>query len=322
MRPIIRNIAYKHTLNLSSTLFRTRPSLRTTHLLSLGKCHTSTTSKIIGEDALRQARAKQWYEHLHTKFHTINGYTSPTFKILLADIARRAGHTVSEGDGAANPRWDRTDDNPILKLEAELSTEVAKSAGNSVNDDDGVIETGWDGFENHSVLSGEAGYGKRVVEEDNSNDNERDVESEDREATDDESITEIRLDQYLEALVEDGVTVTKWDWFENNPVLKGEADDGKGVVKEEINNNERDMEGADGKAMDDEDVTENRLDQYLEALEEEVIDLLEQVRMLKRGETEIGSTTRSTKRSLGGSCGTPIPKSCVLNRLKNLLMTG
>lgn len=255
MRPIIRNIAYKHTLNLSSTLFRTRPSLRTTHLLSLGKCHTSTTSKIIGEDALRQARAKQWYEHLHTKFHTINGYTSPTFKILLADIARRAGHTVSEGDGAANPRWDRTDDNPILKLEAELSTEVAKSAGNSVNDDDGVIETGWDGFENHSVLSGEAGYGKRVVEEDNSDDNERDVESEDREATDDESITE------------------------------------------------------------------NRLDQYLEALEEEVIDLLEQVRMLKRGE-EVVSTGRTTARSLGGSCGTPIPKSCVLTRVKNLLTTG
>ena len=254
MRPIIRNIAYKHTLNLSSTLFRTRPSLRTTHLLSLGKCHTSTTSKIIGEDALRQARAKQWYEHLHTKFHTINGYTSPTFKILLADIARRAGHKVSEGDGVANPRWDWTEDNPILKGEAEPSTEVAKSAGNSVNDDDGVIETGW-------------------------------------------------------------------DWFENNPVLKREAGDGQGVVEDNITDNNWDMEREDGKATDDEYVTENRLDQYLEALEEEVIDLLEQVRMLKRGETEIRSTTRSTKRSLGGSCGTPIPKSCVLKRLKNLLTT-
>ena len=97
MQPTIRNIACKHTFNLSSTLPRTKLSLRTTHLRSLGKHHTSTTSRIDGEDVLRQARAKQWYEHLHTKFHTINGYTSPTFKILLADIARRAGHTVDEG---------------------------------------------------------------------------------------------------------------------------------------------------------------------------------------------------------------------------------
>ena len=104
--------------------------------------------------------------------------------------------------------------------------------------------------------------------------------------------------------------------------MKREAGYSKRVVEEEeINNNERDMEGADGKATDDEYVTENRLDQYLEALEEELKALLEQVRMLKRGETEIGSTTRSTKRSLGGSCGTPIPKSCVLKRLKNLLTT-
>ena len=207
---------------------------------------------------MRQARAKQLYDHLHTKFHTINGYTSPTFKILLADIARRAGHTVSEGDGIANPRWDWTENNPILKGKAEHSTGVAKSAGNLVNDDDRVRET-------------------------------------------------------------------RRDWFENNPVLKGEAGDGIGVVEEEdINNNEWEVEGADGEAIDDEDVTENRLDRYLEALEEDLTDLLEQVRMVQRGE-EVVSMTRSMKRtsakSLGGSCGNHIPKSCVLNRLKCFLMT-
>ena len=196
---------------------------------------------------MRQARAEQWYEHLYTKFHTINDYTSPTFKILLADIARRAGHTVNEGDGAADPRWDWPENNPTKKR-------YVKSAGNSLNDDDGVIET-------------------------------------------------------------------RWDWTENNPALKGEAGDGQGVVDDNINDNDWDVKSEDGKATDDEDVTENRLDQYLEALEEDLIALLEQVKMLKGGEMEIVSTARSTKRSLGGSYGTPIPKSCVLDRLKILLTT-
>ncbi len=206
---------------------------------------------------MRQARAKQLYDHLHTKFHTINGYTSPTFKILLADIARRAGHTVNEGHAVANPRWDWIENNTILKGKAEHSAGVAKSAGNLVNDDDRVRET-------------------------------------------------------------------RRDWFENNPVLKGEAGDGKGVVDEDIDNSDWEVKGEDGEVTDDEDVTENRLDQYLEELEAELKALLEQVRMLQRGE-EVVSMTRSikrtTSRSFGGGCGTPIPKSCVLNRLKSLLMT-
>ena len=119
---------------------------------------------------------------------------------------------------------------------------------------------------------------------------------------------------------DDGVRETRRHWFENDPVLKRQAGDGKRVVEEDINNNDWEMESEEGKTTDDEDVTENRLDQYLEDLEEDLTALLEQVRMLQRGE-EVVSMKRTTSRSLCGSCGTPVPKSCALNRLKDSLMT-
>ncbi len=169
---------------------------------------------------MRQARAKQWYEQLHTKFVRVNGNTCPAFKSLLADIARRARHTVNEGGGTANPRWDWTENNPILKGAAGHSTGAAKTAERSVNENDEAIEM-------------------------------------------------------------------RWDWVESNPILKGEAGDGKEAVEEDIDNNEREVKSEDGKATDDEDVTENRLVQDVEDLEDDVIDLLEHVRMLKGGKKEI-----------------------------------
>lgn len=106
-------------------------------------------------------------------------------------MARRAGHTVNEGDGAANPRWDWTDNNPMLEREAEHSSRiVAKSAGESVNeyDDDGVRERKRDWFE--------------------------DMESEEEEA---EDVMENRLDRYLDAVEKDAKAV-----LEHVRVLKGE----------------------------------------------------------------------------------------------------
>ncbi|KAK0508727.1 hypothetical protein JMJ35_009003 [Cladonia borealis] len=199
MRPTTYNIACKHTLSLSSTVFRIRPSLRTSHLLSLDECHVSTTSNISVEETLRQIRAKQWYDHLYTNFHTINGHTSPTFKILLADMARRAGHTVNEGDDVAGSRCDWTGNNPMLKEKAELSARFAKFAGDSVNeDDDGVREPRRNWFEESEDEDGGAGVDGKATD-------------------DDEDVTENRLDRYLDAVEKDAKAV-----LEHVRVLKGE----------------------------------------------------------------------------------------------------
>ena len=65
----------------------------------------------------------------------------------------------------------------------------------------------------------------------------------------------------------DGAANPRWDWAKNNPMLKG------GV-------------GDNGKATNDEDVPENRLDRYLDAVEKDAKALLEQVRVLKGEQKE------------------------------------
>ena len=149
---------------------------------------------------MRQARAKQWYDHLYTKFHTMNGYTSPTFKRLLADMARRAGHTVNEADAAAKPRWDWSENNPMLKWEAQLSVRFAED---SINEKDGVRER------------------RRNWSEESENEDEEG--GDDGKATDDEDVTENRLDRYLDAVETNAKAL-----LEHVRVLKGEE-------KEEVN---------------------------------------------------------------------------------------
>ena len=192
-------MACKRPLNLSSTIFRTKPLLRTSPLLSLGKCHVSTTSKLSRKETLRQIRAKQWYAHLYTKFHTINGHTSPAFKTLLTDIATRAGYTVNENDEVAGFRCDCTENDPmILKEEAEQRRRLTKSAGDSVNedDDDGVRETRRNWFEESEDEDGDDG---------NATDDE------------DEDGTKNRLDRYFDAVEKNANAV-----LERVRVLKGE----------------------------------------------------------------------------------------------------
>ena len=124
----------------------------------------------------------------------MNGYTSPTFKPLLADMARRAGHTVNEADAAANPRWDWTENNPMLKWEAQLSVRFAED---SINEKDGVRER------------------RRNWSEESENEDEEG--GDDGKATDDEDVTENRLDQYLDAVEKNAKAL-----LEHVRVLKGE----------------------------------------------------------------------------------------------------
>ena len=208
----------------------------------------------------------------------MNGYTSPTFKPLLADMARRAGHTVNEGDGATKPRWDWTESSPVLKGKTEQSRRGAKSARYSVTprdwfeeseDEDG--EDGDDGrdTDDEDVVENRLDRYLDAVEKSArvlleqvrvlNGDRDRFVESEDEdeEDGDDEEVMSNRLDRYLDAMEKSAKALLEHVW-----ALKGEQE-------EEV------------KRADDEDVTENRLDRYLNAVEKNAKVLLEQVRELK-----------------------------------------
>ena len=115
MRPKIRSIASRHPLNLNSTLYPTRPSLLLTRLLPSIKHHTSTSisSKVPRNNSFSssQTRAKARYEHVYTTFHQKNGYTAPIFKTFPADMATRAGYTVTD----ANSARDCSEKNPLSK---------------------------------------------------------------------------------------------------------------------------------------------------------------------------------------------------------------
>ena len=103
----------------------------------------------------------------------------------------------------------------------------------------------------------------------------------------------------------DAAAGSRWDWTENNPIMKGKAEQSRRVAKsawtsvndengprvrprdglEELEDEDGEP-GDDGKATDDEDVTENRLDRYLDAVEKNAKVLLEHVRVLKGEQTE------------------------------------